>query len=152
VREGGRSRRDAGLSLLEVLVAVALLGIGVVAMLTTLDVIIKSTAAERDYANAHAWLQSASDSLYRYERVDCTDFTREQVEAAYQAVVETAQDPEGWFEAGGSIEIVPPVLYWDGDVYQDVCYDDQSINLQLVEIQVTNPDGRIVETVQLVKG
>lgn len=151
-RPGDRPRRDPGLSLLELLIAVALLGVGVVAMLTTLDVVIKSTDAERDSANAHAWLQSAIDTLYRAERVDCTDFNPSQVEAKYQEVVMLAQDPEGWFDTGGSIEVLSPVLYWDGSIYQDVCYDDQNINLQLIEVRVTHPDGRIVETVQVVKG
>lgn len=151
-RQRDRPRIDAGLSLLEVLVAVMLLGVGVVAMLATLDLVVKSSATEREAANAHAWLQSAIDTLYRSERVDCTDFTREQIEEKYQDVVETAQDPQGWSDRGGTIEIVSPVLYWDGSVYQDVCYDDQNINLQLIEIRVANPDGRIIERVQVVKG
>lgn len=151
-RPSDRSRRDAGLSFLEVLIAVMLLGVGVVAMLSTLDLVVKTTAAERKSANAQAWLQSAVDTLYRYERIDCTDFTRQQIEEAYQLVVESAQDPQGWSGRGGTIEVVSPVLYWDGSVYQDVCYDDQNINLQLIEIRVANPDGRIVEQVQVVKG
>lgn len=152
LRRDARRDRDAGVTLVELLIAVVLLGTGVAAMLTALTVTISATATERDHANAHAWLQSAADTLYRSERMDCTENTLAEIEAAYQLVLDSSEDPEGWHAVGGLIEIVSPVLFWDGDQYQGVCYDDQNINLQLITIQVSNPDGKIVETVQVVKG
>lgn len=140
------------MSFIEVAIAVGLLGTGVTAMLSALNITVLSSVTERDHANAHAWLQTAADTLYRYERIDCTDHTPAEVEAGYQSVVSAAEDPEGWSHGGGSIEIVGPVLYWDGERYQDVCYDDQNLNLQLVQIRVTNPRGEIVESVEVVKG
>lgn len=123
-------------------------------MLTTLDVTIQASATERDHANAHAWLQTASDVLYGIERHDCGT-----VAAADEAGVRTfyenevksiATNPEGW--PADKIRIVPPVLFWDGEFYQSTCYDDQNINLQLITIEVRNLDDEIVETVQVVKG
>lgn len=146
------ARRDVGATLVEILISIVLLGMGVAAMLTALQVTISATVTERDHANAHAWLQSAADTLYGWERMDCTDNTLAQIEAGYQSVLENSQDPEGWHAVGGLIQVVSPVLFWDGDQYQSVCYDDQNINLQLITIQVSNPDGKIVETVQVVKG
>ena len=149
--KGSRARRDDGLSLIEVAISITLLGLGVAAMLTTLAVTVSASATERDHANAHAWLQSATDVLYGEQRVDCDDANLEDI---YRSVIATAHDPEGWWEPSnaGKIELVSPVLFWDGNIYQSTCYDDQGVALQLITIRVANPDGAIVETVEVVKG
>ena len=148
---GCRARRDQGSNLIEILISVVLLGMGVVAMLTTLSTTVKASATERDHANAHAWLQSATDVLYGADRADCDDPT---LEDQYRAVLATTKDPEGWWDPAnsGAIELVSPVLFWDGDIYQGTCYDDQNVNLQLITIRVKSPEGTIVETVEVVKG
>lgn len=150
----GMTRRDDGLSMVEVLVAVVLLGTAVVAILGALRTSVKASALNRDHANAHAWLQTATDVLYGAPREDCGTIaaSREpEVRAAYQDIVRTTVNPEGWPAA--NIEVVGPVLFWDGtQAYGSVCYDDAGINLQLVTLQVRAPDGRIVESVEVVKG
>ena len=148
---GSRARRDDGLSLIEVAISITLLGLGVGAMLTTLAVTVSASATERDHANAHAWLQSATDVLYGEQRVDCDDPNLEDI---YRSVIATTEDPEGWWEPSntGMIELVSPVLFWDGDIYQSTCYDDQGVALQLITLRVANPNGAIVETVEVVKG
>ena len=145
------ARRDNGMSLIEVILSITLLGLVMASMLTTLAVTVSASATERDHANAHAWLQSATDVLYGEQRIDCDDPT---LEDGYRAVIAATQDPEGWWEAAnpGSIELVSPVLFWDGDIYQGTCYDDQNVNLQLLKLRVKNPAGDIVETVEVVKG
>ena len=145
------ARRDDGLSLIEVILSITLLGLVMASMLTTLAVTVSASATERDHANAHAWLQSATDVLYGAQRIDCDDPT---LEDGYRAVIAATQDPEGWWEAAnpGSIELVSPVLFWDGDIYQGTCYDDQNVNLQLLKLRVVNPAGDVVETVEVVKG
>ena len=67
-----RVRRDEGISFVEILVCVVLIGTTVVATLTALRVSIIGGTVHRDHANAHAWLQSASDVLYAREKFDCT--------------------------------------------------------------------------------
>ena len=149
----GYPDRDQGVSLIEILISVVLLGLVVTAMLTTLTVTISASATERDHANAHAWLQTASDVLYGEERIDCgtvASSNQAAVLASYQAAVKATSNPQGWDPS--LIDVVPPVLFWDGDVYQSTCYDDENINLQLITIEVRNPRGEIVESVQVVKG
>lgn len=150
-RRNGKARRDHGSSLIEVLIAIVLLGTGVTAMLSSLATTVVASATERDHANAHAWLQSATDVLYGEPRVDCDD---PGLEAIYAGILETAKDPEGWWEASnrGKIELVSPVLFWDGDIYQSTCYDNEGLGLQLVTIRVRSSDGTIVESVEVVKG
>ena len=147
--------RDRGVSLIEILISIVLLGLTISAMLSTLQITIRASATERDHANAHAWLQTASDVLYRLERMDCgtpdTPALEEQVRTFYDTQIKAeATNPEGW--PAEKIEVLEPVLFWDGEIYQDVCYDDENINLQLVTIRVRNMNDQIVETVQVVKG
>ena len=146
--------RDGGQSLVEVLIAIVLTGTLAVAGMITLRASIAGSALDRDHANAHAWLQSASDILYGAARADCgTEAapTADAVADAYNAIIRTTTNPRGWDRM--LIKVVRPVVFWDGeDEYQNTCYDDSGINLQLVTIQVSAPDGRIVESVQIVKG
>ncbi len=141
------------MSLIEILIAVVLLGLGVTAMLGTLMVTIQASATERDHANAHAWLQTASDALYRLERKQCgvdgQVADQEGVRTFYEDQIrELATNPEGWPKA--NLEVVGPVLFWDGEVYQNICYYETG--LQLITIRVRNLNSEIVETVQVVKG
>lgn len=148
-----RRAGDSGFTLVELLVAIVLLGTAAAAGLVTLRTSISASATNRDHANAHAWLQTASDVLYGSAREDCgtTSASRESaVTAAYQTIVRQTSNPRGWPATNIS---VTQVRFWDGrSTYQSVCYDDYGINLQLITLQVTNPDGRIVESVQIVKG
>lgn len=122
-------------------------------MLTALTVTVSASATERDHANAHAWLQTAADVLYGEQRIDCGTIASSDpvtVFNAYNAAVKSTSNPEGWDSS--RIRVTPPVLFWDGDTYQSTCYDDENINLQLITIEVRNPNDEIVETVQVVKG
>ena len=89
------------------------------------------------------WIAGLGASERRFDEV--------AVRAAYQAIIETTVNPEGW--PPGNITIVPPVKFWDGvSAYGNVCFDDSGINLQLIQLQVRDPSGDIVETVEIVKG
>ncbi len=148
------TRRDVGISYVEVLVSIVLLGMVVSALLVTLRTSIDASTLNRDHSNAHAWLQSASDVLYGSPREDCgteAASRADDIADVYESIIRTTSNPEGW--PAENIEIVRPVRFWDGtSVYQSTCYDDAGINLQLITIQVRGLDGRIVESVQVVKG
>ena len=159
---------DHGTTFVELLVAIVLIGTVIVATLAGLRATIIGTTLDRDHANAHAWLQSATDLLYGEPRRDCgaaagdidqngTDeadnieraAVRAVILGAYQAVVAGVSNPEGW---PASNITVYDVLYWDGDSYQPTCYDDFGINLQLIKLRVRDLDNKIVEEVEVVKG
>ncbi len=155
------SHRDAGSSFIEVLVAVVLLGIAVVGILTALRTTVIGTAVERDHSRAQQWLQSAVGVLAAEDRRDCDDGLGEAtVRTEYEAAIraETGIIPPGW-QADPQLTIVQPIKVWDGNQYWDpydpsapaTCFDDDGFELQLITIQVTSPDGSILETVQVVK-
>lgn len=148
------------MTLVETLVAILLTGTLAVAGMVSLRASIVASTIDRDHANAHAWLQTASDVLYGMELEDCGSQTStaaqaavdaENVAKAYEATVRGTLNPQGWLPE--KIAVVRPVKFWDGvNAFGSVCYSDSGISLQLIKLQVTGPDGRIVESVEIVKG
>lgn len=142
------------MTLVEVMVAIVLTGTLAVTGIVCLRASIVASAIDRDHANAHAWLQTASDVLYGAALVDCgtqTSSNAAAVASAYEAIAQGTSNPQGW--PASQITVVRPVKFWDGtSTYQGTCYDDAGINLQLIQLQVRGPDGRIVESVEIVKG
>jgi hypothetical protein len=142
------------MSLVEALISIVLVGTLSVAGMVTLRTTVIASSLDRDHANAHAWLQTASDVLYGTEREDCGTqaASREaDMRQVYTDIIRGTENPEGWDPE--NISIVPPIQFWDGvSAYGDICYDDAGINLQLIEIEVRDPAGKIVESVEIVKG
>jgi type II secretory pathway pseudopilin PulG len=162
VAKAPAGRRDSGTTLVEILVSIVLIGTAVVATLGALQVSIVGGAIHRDHANAHAWLQSASDVLYASEKQDCDvsqpDGGAADIIDAYQPVVDAVANPEDW--SNSQIAIVD-LEFWnatdtdnDGIVeyrFGPVCQDSINLALQRVTLEVRSPDGQIIEQVELVK-
>ena len=155
--------RDAGTSMIEVLIGIVLLGTVVTATLTGLTAAISASAIDRDHANAHAWLQTAADMLYARELDQCDPAVDPAVEIAdtiaeYQATVQQTDNPEGWSAANIT---VTDVQWWSIDIdpatglgteaWGSQC-DSGDTNLQLIALQVTSENGDIVEEVEVIIG
>lgn len=160
-----RSRRDRGVTFIEVLVAVVLLGTVGVGVLAALRVSVDATRLERDHARAYQWLQSANGVLQASPRVSC-GYTlpddalyasgEEKVRLQYEdAIRSSVVNPPGWGDS--QITVLAPVKVWDGSRYWDPaaapkpCYDSDGYLLQLITLQVTSPDGDIIESIEVVK-
>jgi type II secretory pathway pseudopilin PulG len=188
-----RPRRDSGVTFIELLVAVILLGTSVVAVLTAVRATVTASSIDTDHARAFEWLQAASDAVYKADRVPCaktalavananapSDWTSNKGSASvpssgtvwteYQTKVNAVPPPVGW--AGGKIAITAieflgratpdaPTFEWASSY----CYEGvQLINgnvedfrespfySQRITIQVTSPNGRVVKTINTVKG
>ena len=164
------SRSDAGVTLIEIIIAVVLMGTVVVGTLSLLTTTIGATSTNRDHSNAHAWLQTASDMLYAREPIYCVGVNasnapltpaeinaqRTSIMAAYQATVQSTENPEGW--PIGNIKVID-LLFWhygrnsttngvDEGWYADRC----TTRLQLIKLSVRNPDGDIIEEVEVIIG
>lgn len=166
--EDGRdpaTNRDRGASLIEILVSVVLLGLVVVAVLGALRTSVIGTRVERDHAKAYQWLQSAQGVLHATERIGCEYDPavhgqyvdgEEKMRLRYQDLVrDDVVNPPGW--ADHQLTVLPPVRVWDGSHYWDPneapkpCFEEDGYFLQLITLQVTNPNGDIIETLQVVK-
>lgn len=169
------ARRDRGVSLIEILISVVLLGTVVVAVLGALQMSIVGTRLERDHAKAYQWLQSANGVLQAAERVGCdydpTDPAdpllddpadlpyadgEEKMRLRYQRLVRSdVVNPPGW--ENRQLAVLYPVKIWDGSRYWEPavapqpCFDTDGYYLQLITLQVTNPAGDIIETIEVVK-
>ena len=163
--ESRATRRDSGATLIEILIAVVLLGTVAAATLGALRTTIIGIRIERDHAKAYQWLQSANGVLQASERVGCdfdpvadAPFTsgEEKMRLTYQDIVRTdVVNPPTWEDR--QLTVLPPVKIWDGTQYWDPdlapksCYDPDGFLLQLITMEVTNPSGEIIETIEVVK-
>ena len=152
-------RRDGGMSFIELLVAIVLLGTVVVGVLTAMRATIIGTRLERDHSKAQQWLQSGVGVIEGYNFAKCSTLTLNgsNVQAAYQAAIDNpttgAQQPYGF--SGATITVLLPEV-WDGSKWepfasQSQCLDEFLLRQQLVTIVVRGPQGDIIETVEMVK-
>jgi Tfp pilus assembly protein PilX len=151
-RSAVASRRDRGATFVELLVSIVLLGTVVVGVLTAVRASVIGSKLERDHAKAHQWLQSASENVRATQRWGCDTYTEAQIRTHYQDIIRAAADnPSGWPD--DRIVVVGPIKFWDGEDYYPPpsCFDNAGTYLQLIEVQVTNADGDIIESVQVVK-
>lgn len=156
-------RVDRGATFVELLVSIVLIGTAVVATLAAVRATIIGTTTERDHSQAQQWLQSAVGVIERENFADCASVTLDgpAIRATYLAAItydentnpDGAKQPDGF--DGGTIDVSVP-LVWDGAAFvpfgsQSQCYDDVLLRQQLITITVTSPDGRIEESVDVIK-
>ncbi len=162
-------RRDRGVSLVEMLVAVTLMGTVVVAVVASVGVTVKATAYERDHAKAQQWLQAAVGVIEAVDFASCDPLVINgaNVQQAYQDAVSVGRvDTNGdgsvdgddgarrpWEYEGVLTVQVPDV--WDGSKFvpfsnQSVCYDQSRLRQQRVRMVVNHPNG-VEETVEMIK-
>jgi hypothetical protein len=142
------------MTLIEILVAVVLLGTAVVAIITAVHTTVIASRIESDHSRAQVWLQSAVEVLQTNERLGCDPLAggseTPDVRAAYQDIIRgQVATPPGWTP---SLQLfVSDVKFWGPTGFSTTCYDDAGYRLQLVEITVENPRGDIIENVSIVK-
>ena len=145
---------DSGVTFVEILISIVLLGTAVLTVLTAVRAIVIATAVERDHSKAHEWLQSASEVVANPAALvwlDCDlPLDGAQIRNSYQASLQGDSSivPQSW--DASRIAIPENVLFAgpSGD-YGSTCYP--AIDRQLITIEVSDPDGRIIERVQVVK-
>lgn len=153
---------DAGFSLVEILVTIVLMGTTMVAVLLSLQTTIKATVVDRDHATSFAWLQAASDEIYRVPRIPCTAGQAAAI-TAYDAAAKSVDRPPAWVDKSTAKIQVTTVEYlgkvnpdavfeWDAAFcFEGVGFESSKLYTQRVTIQVTSPDDGLVKTLQMVK-
>jgi hypothetical protein len=136
--------RDLGVTFVEILVTLVLLGLTVVAVLTATRTTIVATRVNRDHTAATAWLQSASDVLAGRRLMDCLNGPA--VRDDYNDAIVSVPNSEEWPADRLS---VAAVTFWTGTGW-GAC--TSPYNLQLVTLLVTDADGAVLERLELVKG
>jgi type II secretory pathway pseudopilin PulG len=156
------SSGDVGATLIEIVLAIVLLGMVVVSTLSLLGGTINGTSLNRDHANAHAWLQTAADMLYARELERCDPASsvpmatqRLAIMAAYETTVRETENPAAW--SPSNIEVID-LEFWhiaiapDRGIEEAWVEDRCTTDLQKVALRVRAEDGRIVEEVEVIIG
>lgn len=156
-----RSRRDRGVSFIEILVAIVLIGTVVIAVLAAVRTTVIATAIEREHARAGQWLESAAKAIESAPFGNCSvvaGVAQSSIDAqqVYNDAVQAVPVPEGWSADQISVQRAADIDVWDGGSWlpystTTACYDDTGLRLQRVLLTVENPDGAIIETLEVVK-
>jgi len=127
---------DRGESLLELLVAVAIMGVAVVAVLGGLATAVRMTDIHRKQATAgatvHAYAEAVQGRVVTSGYVPCASSVTYAAPAGFAAPVDYVASV-----VAGSMR------YWSGTAWQGSCATDQG--LQQLTLQVTSADGRVAE-------
>jgi prepilin-type N-terminal cleavage/methylation domain-containing protein len=161
-----------GFSLIEVLIAVAIMGIAVVAVLGAIGTQIKGVAVHRSQSNAAAVLGSAVELLKgNVAYKDCAAVSPPNAGySAYLNAAQTAVVPADWASQGWTAAkavTITAISYWNGTSFPDpasagyaasnTCHDSDStdtygvLRMQSIRVVVTDPRGDDVETIDVVK-
>lgn len=167
-----RSTDGHGFTLIEVLVVITLMGICVVAVLSGMRATISATVIDRSHAVAFEWLQAASDEIYQADRVSCAPdpsdpsepFGRDAAILEYDTAAGLAAVPPVWTGTTAKIEVTNVEYLGRSSVDADFewrpsfCFEGvgteyatSPLYTQRVTIQVTGPDGTMVQTLEMVK-
>lgn len=99
------------MTLVELVVAIALMGIIVVSVLVSLRTTTRASRVDRDSAKAFEWLQAAADRIYNGPRVPCYETSPQTPQAAYNALAQGANRPDRWDVASGATIQVTAVAF-----------------------------------------
>ena len=142
------SSRDRGETLIEVVLAVAILGITVVAIMGGMVTTILGSDIHRKQSVATTVLTGSAEVLK--EPATTFEPCATTTSAGYLAAVAAVNRPAGW-----PAPVITSLSYWDGTAFQSTCYDKAAfgrlLRLQQITLRVSSPDGRSVETLDLVK-
>src|SRR5262249_19757657 len=114
-------RRDRGVTFVELLVAIVLLGVAIVGTLTALRATVIGTTTERDHARAHQWLQAAVAAIQEADYVPCDDLggyatAQQHMLHDYKADIDAGTTaPPGWQDS--QLTVIDPIEVWDGNRY-----------------------------------
>jgi hypothetical protein len=136
---------DAGVTLIDVVVAITLLGLAAVAVLGAFATLSVTSSRHRDLADVQSVLASAAEMVTAPGtlRVACA------TPSSYQAAARNAVQPASW---PASTVGVTAVQYFDGANFGATCYDAKGFHLQKVTISVTSMNGRTTQSVDVYKG
>lgn len=148
---------DGGFSLVEILIAIAIMGIAMVAVLGALATQMRGADQHRDESDAGAVLASAAEKVQAATYTPCTASTTPL--AGYTTAARNATLPSDWVAEGfspSSAISITAVKYWNGSSFVDACVIDAAdtadlLQLQLVSLKVMGPLTVTAETIDVVK-
>jgi Tfp pilus assembly protein PilV len=142
LRRRSAADRERGESLIEVLLAVTVLGIAFVGILAGLATAINLSARHRGQANADVVLVSAAESVKNQAYVPCPNVSTSSYNPTQGVTL-----PNGW--AASDLQVTE-VKKWNGSSFVTSCPATDN-SLQLITIRAATPDGKSSESIDVVK-
>ena len=156
MRERARpGAHDSGMSLIEVLMAVALLGIATAGTLPLISAGIFGSGLQDRFSAGRRWIVSAGDyaTSVSLPRIPCTPSNAATIISTYQAALQNpakVQRPASYAASGLT---VTAVSFWNGTTFTSTCFESTqpALTLQQISLRVVSVDGRVTETLDVVK-
>lgn len=142
-----RRRDQSGMTLVEVLISVVILGGAIQIILGGLWVSIRASRQAERHAKTETLITVIDDEIYRAPVVRCDGTSIDP--ASYLAAAQSAVASVGW--PTSSVTIVD-VTFWDGNQFVDECNPASTLNLgQRITIGLTPPGNEPAREFEVVK-
>jgi type II secretory pathway pseudopilin PulG len=129
-------RDQAGETLVEVMMTVAIMGMAMVAVLGGVGASMRFSGSHRSSASAGVALVAAAEAIKAYDPASATCST---LEASYQPAIDALTDlPSGWSTT-------------DLEITGAACVTVNGVQKAVVTVTATSPDGESVESVDVVR-
>ncbi|SDP25402.1 hypothetical protein SAMN04515671_3430 [Nakamurella panacisegetis] len=136
----GPANGERGESLIELLVALTLLGLAVVAIVSGLATGVVLSDVHRKEATAGAEVRSFAEMI---------DKTVAGGGGGYVACATTGTYTSGYVPPAGYLSAVTAVAYWTGTTWSSTCSAPDT-GLQKLSLKISSNDGRASETLDLI--
>jgi type II secretory pathway pseudopilin PulG len=145
---GAPVSHDAGISLVETLMGIVVMGVAVVAILTGFLSFVGESQRNDMQSKVNAVAVGATEALRDPVRTPYATCNSPAYAAA--DAVDGVTLPTGWTSA---VITSITVRHWDGAAFQSTCYDNAAavLRLQEITVAVTSPDGRARTSLAVVK-
>lgn len=145
-----RAGDDAGESLIEVLIAIMIMGLAFTAALGGMRLGLMGSDVHRSQATAETVLLSAVEKVKAQSGYQLCALP---TNATYVGDARSAASAAGW---SPSTVTITSVQYWNGTAFQGICSETASgpasfLRIQLVTMQVTSPAADATETMTFIK-
>lgn len=149
---GAVQRGDRGYTLIEMLIAIVLMGTIVLSIMGGMWAVVRASRQSDQRAKVQAVLGSAADRISVLNHTNCPE-----IDGVYELFAEKAAESVGW--PAESVRITS-YEYWDptpdvADPWAGSCNASAGLTtaktLQRLTIEATSPDGNVVSSLQIIK-
>lgn len=130
---------DAGETLIELLVTIAIMGVAVVTVLGAIGTCVRLADVHRKQARAGAYVRAYGEALENAVAASPTGYTNCATTATYAGVYSLAAPYAASITA---------VRYWIGGAWSTTCGTDSGV--QRVSLRVATTDGRVAEKLDVI--